>query len=176
MEKEMICRIASLEDVRTRWDYLINSHEDKEEWTTYSKYALRFNHNGSMIQYYGYIDDVCMCEATAVVSEIGFEGDIEDHAGLISNKCAYLSAFRTDKQYEGKGYFSQLFKFMINDLKSRGYEEVCLGVGPDNVRGIEIYFHLGFREYMKTTVEHTPVTEMNPNPVDDYTSFYKMKI
>ena len=33
----------------------------------------------------------------------------------------YLSAFRTRKEYQGKGYFSKLYKFMEDDLKSRGY-------------------------------------------------------
>jgi len=32
---------------------------------------------------------------------------------------AYLAAFRTNKEYEGKGFFSKLYKFMENDLKEK---------------------------------------------------------
>lgn len=52
---------------------------------------------------------------------------------------AYLAAFRTNKEYEGKGYFSKLFKFAENNLKERGYKELSLGVGPEVVRNMEIY-------------------------------------
>lgn len=30
-----------------------------------------------------------------------------------------------------------------------GYTELSLGVGPEAVRNIEIYFHLGYRDYIK---------------------------
>ena len=37
-----------------------------------------------------------------------------------------------------------------------GYNELSLGVGPDAARNIEIYFHLGYKDYIKTTIEHDP--------------------
>ena len=82
---------------------------------------------------------------------------------------AYLAAFRTNKEYEGKGYFSKLYRFVESDLKERGYTELSLGVGPKAVRNIEIYFHLGFREYIKTLIEQEQDQE-------DVILFYKKKI
>ena len=82
---------------------------------------------------------------------------------------AYLAAFRTNKEYEGKGYFSKLYRFIENDLKDKGYTELCLGVGPEAVRNIEIYFHLGFTEYIKTLIECDSSKE-------DVILFYKKKI
>lgn len=82
---------------------------------------------------------------------------------------AYLAAFRTNKEYERKGYFSKLYKFVEKDLLERGYTELSLGVGPEEVRNIEIYFHLGYRDYIKTVNEHS-------SEGDCYINFYKKKL
>ena len=89
---------------------------------------------------------------------------------------AYLAAFRTNKEYEGKGYFSKLYKFMENDLKNRGYSELSLGVGPEDDRNIEIYFHLGFRNYIKTVIEYEPSKDDPTVKEEDVILFYKKKI
>ena len=88
----------------------------------------------------------------------------------------YLAAFRTNKEYEGKGYFGQLYRFIENDLKERGYTELCLGVGPENVRNIKIYFHLGFTEYIKTLIEHSKSQDDISKVQEDVILFYKKKI
>ena len=41
-----------------------------------------------------------------------FIGDIDNPEGLYSDTMAYLAAFRTDKEFEGKGYFSTLYKYV----------------------------------------------------------------
>lgn len=56
-----------------------------------------------------------IAEATAIISENDL--DMQNKEGLIDNKTAYLSAFRTNKEYQNKGYFFSLYKFMENDLK-----------------------------------------------------------
>ena len=88
---------------------------------------------------------------------------------------AYLAAFRTNKEYEGKGYFGKLYSFMESDLKQRGYSELSLGVGPEAVRNIEIYFHLGFREYIKTLIEHEPSKDDPSKQEEDVILFYKKR-
>jgi len=89
---------------------------------------------------------------------------------------AYLAAFRTNKEYEGKGYFSKLYRFIENDLKEKGYNALCLGVGPEDVRNIKIYFHLGFIDYIKTLIEHNPLKEETSGTKEDVILFYKKKI
>ena len=42
---------------------------------------------------------------------------MQNKENLIGDKKAYLTAFRTNKEYEGEGYFSKLYKFMEKDLK-----------------------------------------------------------
>ncbi len=174
--EEFICRRATREDLLKRWDYLIDIHPGNNAWVLFRKYAIRNFDDGSAIPYYGFLNGEIICEATAIVKPSGFDDDISEPDGLLTDTMAYLSAFRTDKVYEGKGYFSKLYKFVENDLKNMGYTELSLGVGPEDVRNIEIYFHLGFREYIKTTIEHDPPKDDYSIPEDEFVNFYKKKI
>ena len=63
-----------------------------------------------------------------------------------------------------------------NDLKNRGYTELSLGVGPEAVRNIEIYFHLGFRDYIKTLIEYELSKDDPLKKEEDVILFYKKKI
>lgn len=166
---EFSCKIATREELLKRWDYLIAIHPNNNEWTRYKAMALRNYDNGSSITYLGFLDGDIICEATAYVNETAFEGDLSDSSNLLSEHMAYLAAFRTNKELEGKGYFSKLYQYMEKDLKNRGYNELSLGVGPEAVRNIEIYFHLGFKEYIKTSIEYE-------NDKEDVILFYKKKI
>ena len=109
--------------------------------------------------------------ATAYVEESAFIGDISEPSGLLSDKMAYLAAFRTNKEYEGQGYFSKLYKFVENDLKKRGYTELSVGVEPGETRNVQIYLHLGFVEHIKTIVERD-----NLKQGEEVIDFYKKKI
>lgn len=67
-----------------------------------------------------------------------------------NNGKVYLSAFRTNKEYENQGYFSKLYKFVESNLKSKGFKSLTLGVEPKEIRNIQIYFNWGFTKYIKT--------------------------
>ena len=164
-----ICKIASREELLKRWDYLIEIHPENHKWVKFKEKALKHFDENSTISYLGFLNNEIICEITAYIKNSAFIGDISDSSGLLSDSMAYLAAFRTNKEYEGQGYFSQLYRFVENDLKERGYTELSLGVGPKAVRNMEIYFHLGFREYIKTLIEQEQVEE-------DVILFYKKKI
>lgn len=90
---------------------------------------------------------------------------------------AYLAAFRTNKEFEGKGYFSKLYKFVENDLKEKGYTELSLGFGPEAVRNIEIYFHLGYRNYIKTVIDYESAKDDASKKEEDVILFlYNRKV
>lgn len=166
---DYICRIANKEDLLKRWDYLIKTHKGNGKWVTFKENAIRNFEKGNTITLYGLLNEEIICELTVYIKQEAFDGDISDPSGLLSDDMAYLAAFRTNKEYEGKGYFSKLYRFTENYLKEKGYTALSLGVGPEDVRDIEIYFHYGFKEYIKTTVEHD--TEK-----DEYINFYKKRI
>ena len=81
---------------------------------------------------------------------------VQNAEGLVDKRTAYLTGFRTISEYQGKGYFSKLFKFMIEDLKNRGYEKVTIGVEPNESKNKEIYFKYGFNEHIKDSKEFYP--------------------
>ena len=156
---EFVCRIASREDLLKRWEYLIEVEAGDTAWLGYREFALRNFDDGSAVTYLGILDGEIICEATAYIRSSAFAGDISDPSGLLRDGMAYLAAFRTNKPFEGRGYFGRLYRYVEADLKQRGYTELCLGVGPEAVRNMEIYFHLGYREYVKTLIEPLPQGE-----------------
>ena len=171
-----VCKVANRDELLKRWEYLIKIHPGNNKWVEFKKNALKHYDEESTISYLGFLNDEIICEATAYIKESAFIGDINEPSGLLSDSMAYLAAFRTNKEYEGKGYFSKLYKFMENDLKNRGYSELSLGVGPEADRNIEIYFHLGFREYIKTVIEYEPSKDDPSIKEEDVILFYKKKI
>ena len=164
-----ICKVANRKELLKRWDYLIEINPGNNKWVEFKENALKHFDENSTISYLGFLNNEIICEITAYIKNSAFIGDISEPSGLLSDSMAYLAAFRTNKEYEGKGYFSKLYRFVESDLKERGYTELSLGVGPEAVRNIEIYFHLGFREYIKTLIEQEQEQE-------DVILFYKKKI
>ncbi len=164
-----ICKAANRKELLKRWDYLVEIHSGNNKWIEFKENALKHFDENSTISYLGFLNNEIICEITAYIKNSAFIGDISEPSGLLSDSMAYLAAFRTNKEYEGKGYFSKLYRFVESDLKERGYTELSLGVGPEAVRNIEIYFHLGFREYIKTLIEQEQDQE-------DVILFYKKKI
>lgn len=163
---EFICKIPTVEEMEKRWDFLVNSHEeDRVNWEKWKKTAIDNFVTGKTIPYYGFIDGIIMCEATVVI-----DPDAVTPHGLAGGKRAYLSAFRTDKEYENQGYFSKLYHYMINDLKEKGYEEATLGVEPDELRNKAIYEHYGFIDYIESE------DDTYPNGKVVHVDYYKKRL
>lgn len=148
------CKIAPLSDIEKRWDTLIKNHPDNPNWSIWKNDTIINNKNNYRISYYGYLDGLIITEATAIISPL--DTAISNSEKLISNDMAYLTGFRTDSKYQNKGYFSKLYKYMEKDLKSRGFTKLSLGVEPQEVKNMMIYFKYGFTNYIKTATETYP--------------------
>lgn len=175
MEK-YICKIASLEEIIKKSDYEIKIHPGNDMWKVFKELAIKRFKNKEAIVYIGILNNEIICEATAYISNEAFKGDIQNIEGLLSMDMVYLSGFRTNKEYEGKGYFLKLFNFMEEDLKNKGYKKMCLGVEPSEVRNMQIYFKLGFINYIKTTFEHLPSKDMYSESKEIIVSYYYKNI
>ena len=151
--KEYICRIATLEDIINIYDYKIEHEpEDKENLLVWKENAIAREKSNSSRTYIGVLDGEIISKCIA-----GFNGEyIQNSDGLIDKDTAYLFAFKTKDEYQGKGYFSKLFKFMLDDLKKLGYKYATIGVEPHELKNKEIYKHYGFTEYIKTSTETYP--------------------
>lgn len=150
--KEYICKIASLDEIETKWNFEISNHKNNENWIIWKNEAIERFTNGQSITYYGVLNGKIISEATAM-----FENAIvQNSENLVDENTAYLCAFRTVKKHQEKGCFSKLFRFMIDDLKDRGYTKVTLGVEPSDKKNLAIYQKYGFSEYIKSAQEKYP--------------------
>ena len=147
-----ICKVATREEILKRYDYEISMNAGEEKnWIAWKQEYMDMP-EWKRISYFWFWDGNVICEATAALSSDACQ-NMED---LIDEKTAYLFAFRTNVEFRWKWYFSKLFKFMVDDLKSRGYGQVILWVEPTEIENKEIYSHYGFNELVKTDVEKNP--------------------
>ncbi len=148
-----VCKIASLEELERKQQYEIdNATDDKDNWIKWKNQAIERFNAGMTIPYYGLLDGKIICECTAAVDP----SVVQNSDNLVNEKTAYLFAFRTITEYQGQGYFSKLFKFMLEDLKAKGYEKVTLGVEPEEEKNKAIYSKYGFKEHIKDAKEVYP--------------------
>ena len=148
-----VCKIATIEEMNIKWDYEINrAIDDKSNWITWKKDNIERFKKGYIIPYYGLLDGKIICECTAALNK----SIVQNSESLVDKKTAYLMAFRTIEEYQGQGYFSKLFKYMLEDLKSKGYERVTLGVEPEEENNKAIYNKYGFIEHIKNGKEVYP--------------------
>lgn len=122
------CKIATLSEIIEKADYEIKMHPNNNIWKIFKERAIKNFNDKNTITYIGVLNDEIICEATAIINENGFKGDIDNYDGLLSENMVYLSGFRTNKGFERKGYFSRLFKFVESDLKNKGYSKMSLGL------------------------------------------------
>ena len=141
-----ICKIATIDEMDKKWNYEIDrATDDKGNWIIWKKENIERFKKGLIIPYYGLLNGEIICECTAILDS----SIVQNSDNLVNKDTAYLSAFRTNKEYQGKGYFSKLFKYMIEDLKVKGYKKVTLAVETDDTKNQEIYKHKGFDEIIK---------------------------
>ncbi len=153
MAKLYICKIASLQEMNIKWEYEIaQSGKDKKNWIIWKKQNIEKYKRGYIIPYYGILEGIIICEATAMLHP----KVVQNSTGLVGSHTVYLSAFRTISKFQGKGYFSNLFHFMIADLRQKGFTKATLGVEPAEKKNKEIYTHYGFTEYIKSGKEYYP--------------------
>lgn len=153
MKPVYICKIPTIEEMNAKWDYEIaHSGDDMGNWIIWKKENISRFKRGDIIPYYGILGGDIICEATAIIAPSA----VQNSDGLVGDSTAYLSAFRTIPEYQGKGYFSALFGYMVNDLKDRGFTRLTLGVEPGEVTNRQIYAHFGFTEYIKSATETYP--------------------
>lgn len=151
--QEYYCKVAGRRDLERKWESLIaEAGEDRANWAIWKKSAIRRAAAGESLPYYGFLGEEIICEATACLCA----RNVQNAEGLVDEKTAYLCAFRTREAYRGKGYFSKLLRWLLDDLRRRGYEAATLGVEPEETQNRQMYVHFGFDEYIKTATERYP--------------------
>ncbi len=166
MNNEFVCKTATVFDMEEKWNYEISSHKNKSNWIQWKNEAVERVREGKSLSYYGVLNGKIITEATALFDKSG----VQNSEFLVDENTAYLCAFRTVRKYQGKGYFSRLFEFMLRDLKQRGYTKVTLGVEHSDLKNLLIYQKFGFDEYIKSA------REVYPDGTVIDVDYYAMKI
>ena len=147
-----VCKVASLQELNEKWEYEIARHKKvKENRIVWKQSSIEWYKQGYIIPYYGIFDGDIICEATAMVHP----KVVQNSTGLVDGHTVYLSAFRMIDRFQGKGYFSELFHFMLDDLRNMEYTKATVGAEPIE-KNKEIYAHYGFTEYIKSCKECYP--------------------
>ncbi len=147
-----ICTLANIRQIEKRWEEKEKRDLSDKSIAIWKLNAINGFKAGKRLYYYGFLGDEVICEAAALLKEC----EVQNGAGLAGDKTAYLSAFKTEENYRGKGYFSVLYKFMEEDLKKRGYEKLTLGVEAEDEKNLMIYKKWGYNEFIKTACEYYP--------------------
>ena len=148
-----ICKIATLDEMNTKWDFEISrAIDDKENYLKWRELHIKRFIDGKTIPYYGLLNGKIICECTAALDPmLNINTTL-----LINDKSVYILAVRTVDEYQNKGYFRELFKYMINDLIKRGYEYATIGVEKSDEKVKKIYKNYGFTEFLKESIEFYP--------------------
>ena len=136
-----------------KWNFEINRATDnKDRWLKLRELHFDRYNKGYIIPYYGLLDGKIICECSVAINPLAlFNSNM-----LIGDKKCYLFAVRTVEEYQGQGYFRELFKYVIEDLKKRGFEKVTIGVEKDAIKNKKIYFNYGFTEFLRENDEIYP--------------------
>ena len=138
-----ICKRANLKEIKIKDQYEIDHNpKERDNWIFWTKQAIYNHRQKYTITYVGLLNGKIITQATAMIAP-----DIEPNV-VVSNTNVYLMAFRTIPRYQGKGYFSKLHKFMLADLKKRGYLTATVGVEPHETKNKEIYFGWGYTDHV----------------------------
>lgn len=171
-----ICKLATLDEVINKANEEVKKHLNNKMWEIFKERAINNFKNKNTLVYVGILNDEIICEATAFIKEDGMREEVNNLDGLLSKNMVYLSGFRTNKEFEGQGYFSKLFKYMENDLREKGYNKMCLGVEPCEVRNMQIYFKWGFTNYIKTNIEYLPSEDGKQKGRQEIVNYYYKEI
>lgn len=171
-----ICKLATLDEVINKANEEVKKHPNNKMWEIFKERAINNFKNKNTLVYVGVLNDEIICEATSFIKEDGMREEVNNLDGLLSKNMVYLSGFRTNKEFEGQGYFSKLFKYMENDLREKGYNKMCLGVEPCEVRNMQIYFKWGFTNYIKTNIEYLPSEDGKQKGRQEIVNYYYKEI
>ena len=167
------CKVASIDEMLEKWDYEIKRHPNDERWLIWKETAISNAKAGNRICFHGVLDSEIIVETTAIVK---CEDSGLENKNFVDEKKAYLEAFRVKKEFEGQGYFSKVYRFMESHLSGLGFKTLILGVEPTEERNRQIYFYLGFTNFLQRKIETYPPKREGEAPEDIIVDYFSKEI
>ena len=150
-------RKATAEDLEIIWDYQITANPGEEAWIRWKKQFIDDNNSGAAATFVAVVDDVPVGEGTLLFSPAcrAIRGRLELADG---KNVTNINALRIRKAYEGRGYISNLVKFMEDYAISHGYSRVTIGAEAVESRNLGIYLHWGYDQFVMSEGEDMELT------------------
>lgn len=150
MEDKIEIKIATLDEANEKWNYEIKNNPSNPLYIIAANECLREIKKGTRIPYILKLNNQIICDLTIIIKEKGILSEAKNTEDLVSDRRVYMCCVRTNEEYQGKGYFSKLYKYVENDLKEKGYKEISLSVDIEKEKNIAIYTKWGFTNYIRS--------------------------
>jgi len=121
---------ATARELGIRWEYLISENQGDDRWKTWKDGVINGNVNGTMQTFIARVDGEIVGEVTFI-----FEN-------------SEVNALRVNPEYQGHGVASGLLKYLEDWARENKIESLIIGVEPNEVRNMQMYFHWGFTEFV----------------------------
>ncbi|NLZ45980.1 MAG: GNAT family N-acetyltransferase [Clostridiales bacterium] len=151
-EKGYEYKIASMDELRLRWDRNIAENAGDERWINWGNEAIKDNKIGKCKTFVILFNKVPIGEGTLLLSPecSGINGRTELADG---NYRTNINALRIEKKHEGQGHISKLVKHMERYATDRGYKAITIGVEASETRNLAIYLHWGYNTFVMSAIE-----------------------
>lgn len=145
----MICyRKATLEDLERIWDYHIRMDPEEPRNQRWKESYISRNVHNRAATYVAVSDGEPVGEVTLDYHAEAY-GNPEVRVRLADGvNCAYVTALRIRKEFEGKGYCSALMRYMEDAAGQAGFQSLSIGVEAAQTRNLGIYLHWGYDEFI----------------------------
>ena len=140
-------RIASIDDLNKIWDKNIAKHPNDLRWVRWKEEYINYNKNKEAITFVVADGDNPIGEMTLVLKP-SVKAVLGKANLCIEGEIANMNAFRIEKQYEGQGHISKLYKLIVDYAKQMGIKKLTIGVEANETRNIAIYLHFGYNKYI----------------------------
>ena len=152
-QNRYVCQLATINDLNSFWEEEIKENPDNALYHMTKYQYINELKRKTRITYVGKINNEIISTATVIIEKNGLLNEAKSSKDLINSSRCFLCGVKTKKEYENKGYFSKLYKFIEKDIKKRGFKEISLSVDISITRNMIIYFHYNYINYIRTEVK-----------------------
>jgi ribosomal protein S18 acetylase RimI-like enzyme len=145
-------REASLDDLRKIWDKNIADNPGDDRWLAWADEYIGYNTKDMAKTFVICVDGEPIGEGTLLFSpECSAIGGREQLAN--GRDTANINALRISKEYEGRGYVSQMVRMMEDYARNKEITTLTIGVEAQEARNLAIYLHWGYTKFVHSEVE-----------------------
>ena len=165
----MQVRIATIEEIKNWWDQKIKNKPDDPAYPIWKKDFVDGNKKENRKTFFAFDDN----NNYIGQGTLYLKGKDKD---LTGKGKAEIIKFEVNREHRGKGVCSAIYKKIVEYAKEIGITTLTIGVEPKETGNIQIYFHWGFTNYIKYTIETLPSRTPNGKEENYCVNYYYKEI